>query len=51
MTKDYLSTLASEIGRYSSNSGGEVTNIYLDGRLIQRQVKNTQKDRNFAANN
>ena len=51
MTKDYLSTLASEIGRYSSNSGGGVVNIYLDGRLIQRQVKNTQNDRNFATNN
>lgn len=51
MTKDYLSTLASEIGRYSSNSGGGVVNVYLDGRLIQRQVKNTQNDRNFATNN
>lgn len=51
MTKDYLSTLASEIGRYSNNSGGGVVNVYLDGRLIQRQVKNTQNDRNFATNN
>lgn len=51
MTQDYLSTLASEIGKYSSGRKGGVVNIYLDGRLIQRQVQNTQDSKDFATNN
>ena len=50
MTQDYLSTLASEIGKYSGGNKGGVTNIYLDGRLIQRQVQNVQNDKDFAGN-
>ena len=48
MTQDYLSTLASEIARFGGGSGP--VNVYLDGRLIQRQVSNTQAQRNFATN-
>lgn len=51
MTQDYLSTLASEIGKYSSGGKGGVVNVYLDGRLIQRQVQNTQDSKDFATNN
>lgn len=51
MTQDYLSTLASEIGKYSSGRKDGVVNIYLDGRLIQRQVQNTQDSKDFATNN
>ena len=50
MTQDYLSTLASEIARFGGSSGGGTVNVYLDGRLIQRQVSNTQAQRNFATN-
>ena len=50
MTQDYLSTLASEIGKYSGGNKCGVTNIYLDGRLIQRQVQNVQNDKDFAGN-
>lgn len=50
MTQDYLSTLASEIGKYSSGNKGGVTNVYLDGRLIQRQVQNVQNNKDFAGN-
>lgn len=50
MTKDYLSTLASEIGKYTSGNNSGTVNVYLDGRLIQRQVNNTQNNRNFATN-
>lgn len=50
MTQDYLSTLASEIGKYSSGNKGGVTNVYLDGRLIQRQVQNVQNDKDFVGN-
>ena len=51
MTQDYLSTLASEIGKYSGGGKGGVVNVYLDGRLIQRQVQNTQDSKDFATNN
>lgn len=51
MTQDYLSTLASEIGKYSGGGKGGVVNVYLDGRLIQRQVQNTQDNKDFATNN
>lgn len=50
MTQDYLSTLASEIGKYSSGNKGGVTNVYLDGRLIQRQVQNVQNNKDFVGN-
>lgn len=51
MTQDYLSTLASEIGKYSGGGKGGIVNVYLDGRLIQRQVQNTQDSKDFATNN
>ena len=50
MTQDYLSTLASEIGKYSSGGNGNTVNVYLDGRLIQRQVQNTKDNKDFATN-
>lgn len=50
MTQDYLSTLASEIGKYFGDGNGGVTNIYLDGRLIQRQVQNIKQNKDFATN-
>ena len=50
MTKDYLSTLAGLIAQYGGNSGSNTTNVYLDGRLIQRQVSNKQSQVDFATN-
>jgi len=51
MTDDYLSTLAQLIGQYGGGSnGGGVTNVYLDGRLIQRQVSNRESEVRFATN-
>lgn len=50
MTGDYLSTLASEIGKYGGGSGGGNINIYLDGRLIQREMAKTTNNRNFNTN-
>lgn len=50
MTQDYLSTLASEIGKYSSGGNGNTVNVYLDGRLIQRQVQSTKDNKDFATN-
>lgn len=47
--EDYLSRLASLIGQYGNNNSG-ITNVYLDGRLIQRQVDSKQKQVNFARN-
>lgn len=51
MTQDYLSVLASEIARFggSGGSGGNV-NVYLDGRLIQRQINNRQQQIKFNKN-
>ena len=49
MTDDYLSTLAELIGQYGSNKGG-TTNVYLDGRLIQRQMANRENEIRFATN-
>lgn len=46
--EDYISRLASEIGKYSGGAG--VTNVYLDGRLIQRQVDDTRNRVNFTKN-
>lgn len=50
MTQDYLSTLASEIARFGGSNGGGTINVYLDGRLIQRQVSTRENQRNFATN-
>ena len=44
---DYISRLASLINEHGN---GGVTNIYLDGRLIQRQVDNTRNRINFTKN-
>lgn len=49
MTGDYLSTLASEIGKYTSGGGGNV-NVYLDGRLIQREMSKTSNNKRFSTN-
>ena len=46
--EDYISRLASEIGKYGS--GGGTTNVYLDGRLIQRQVSKTANQVSFTRN-
>lgn len=46
--EDYISRLAAEIGQYSGGNG--VTNVYLDGRLIQRQMNQTQQGINFTKN-
>lgn len=51
MTQDYLSTLASEIAKFGGNSGnGGTVNVYLDGRLIQRQMNNRQQQVRFSTN-
>lgn len=47
--EDYLSRLANLIGQYGSG-GGNVTNVYLNGRLIQREMSKTQDKINFATN-
>ena len=47
--EDYLSRLASLIGQYGGNNGGS-TYVYLDGRLIQRQVSNKQNQVDFTRN-
>ena len=46
--EDYISRLANEIGKYGS--GGGVTNVYLDGRLIQRQVNKKASQVSFTRN-
>lgn len=51
MTQDYLSTLASEIVKSGGNIGnGGTINVYLDGRLIQRQMNNRQQQIRFSTN-
>ena len=50
MQADYLSTLASEIAKYGNNSGGGTVNVYLDGKLIQRQISKVEENRKFATN-
>lgn len=49
MTDSYLSTLANEIARFGGG-GSQPVNIYLDGRLIQRQMANKQDQISFAKN-
>lgn len=50
MTDDYLSTLAELIGQYGGGSGNAPINIYLDGRLLQRQIANREEEVRFASN-
>ena len=50
MHADYLSTLASEIARFSGNGNGQTVNVYLDGKLIQRQVAKVEDKKKFATN-
>lgn len=50
MTDDYLGTLASLIAQYGGSGNNSPINIYLDGRLIQRQIANKQSKINFATN-
>ena len=51
MTQDYLSTLASEIAKFGGTGGnGGNVNVYLDGRLIQRQMNNRQQQIRFSTN-
>lgn len=47
--EDYLSRLANLIGQYGG-SGRNTTNVYLNGRLIQREISKTQDRLNFATN-
>ncbi len=47
---DYLSTLAEKMATYGSIGGNQTTNVYLDGRFIQRQVSKTERNKNFAMN-
>lgn len=49
MTADYLGTLAQAISQYGKSSSGTV-NVYLDGRLIQRQIAETTNKKQFATN-
>ena len=46
--EDYIARLAGLINQHGS--GQNVNNIYLDGRLIQRQVDNTRNRINFTKN-
>ena len=46
--EDYISRLANEIGKYGS--GGGTTNVYLDGRLIQREMSKTANKVSFTRN-
>ena len=51
MTPDYLSVLASEISKYGNNTSGQsITNVYLDGKLIQRKISNKQEIYDFSTN-
>ena len=38
-----------EIGKYSGGGGGNV-NVYLDGRLIQREMAKTSDNKRFNTN-
>lgn len=50
MTQDYLATLAGAIAQAGGTGSSGVVNVYLDGRLIQKQVDSRQKQANFARN-
>ena len=49
LTDDYLSTLASLIGQYGGG-GSNTTNVYLNGRLIQREMSKQSEQISFATN-
>ena len=49
MQADYLSTLASEIAKFGGSGSGTV-NVYLDGKLIQRQMAKVEDKKRFATN-
>lgn len=51
MTSGYLSELARLIGKYNGNNSKSTTNnIYLDSRLIQRQIASREEELEFATN-
>ncbi len=50
MQAEYLSTLADLIAQYSGNNGSGVVNVYLDSRLIQRQIASRTEELDFATN-
>ena len=52
MKSDYLSVLANEISKYSGSGSGNNSqvNVYLDGRLIQRQISKTDLNKRFNVN-
>lgn len=50
MTADYLSTLASAIAQYGGSGSSQPINIYLNGRLIQREINNQTQKNNFVTN-
>ena len=50
LTDDYLSTLASLISQYGGSSGSNTTNVYLNGRLIQREMSKQSEQISFATN-
>ena len=50
MTQDYLATLAGAIAQAGGTGSSGVVNVYLDGRLIQKQVDSRQQQDNFARN-
>ena len=51
MTSGYLSELARLIGKYSGNNSKPTTNnIYLDSRLIQRQIASREEELEYAKN-
>jgi hypothetical protein len=50
MTADYLSTLASAIAQYGGGGSSQPINIYLNGRLIQREINNQTQKNNFVTN-
>lgn len=50
LTDDYLSTLASLIGQYGGGGGSNTTNVYLNGRLIQREMSKQSEQISFATN-
>ena len=52
LTDEYLKTLAGLIGQFNNGSrGNNITNVYLNGRLIQRQVSQVENEKDFATNN
>ena len=50
MTADYLSTLAGAIAQYGGSGSSQPINIYLNGRLIHREINNQTQKNNFVTN-